>query len=678
MGSSIARQPSIHDRNDLRVPEKKFRPEIEGVRAVAAMLVAVYHIWLGSVSGGVDVFFIVSGYLITTSLLSRIVKYGRINLLEYLLGLARRLFPIAFFVILSVSLLSIIIMPLSQWDQIINEVFSSAFYFQNWQLATSAVDYLAQNNNASPFQHFWALSIQGQFYVTWPLVIFLSYILASKVLKTPVRKTLLGVLVAIFILSISYSVYITSVNQPWAYFDTFARAWEFSLGGMLALLLPYLNIPKKLGSVLGWFGLAVICLTGIVLPVSSMFPGYAALLPISGVMMVIIAAEKGHGFGVEKLLGSKPFLYFGSISYGFYLWHWPLLIFYYTYFGTETVPFHWGLGILVVTFILAVFSVKVIETPIRTINIKQSKPKLAVILVTLMTPVLVVYFSWGVYADQEQAELNDSYNVQEYPGAMAIHEGVDAPEGVEPISNLPDADSHLPDFYSDEDCYTDYDEWGVSHCSYGQTDNPEYTIAVVGGSHTGHWFPALDEISDELNMQIDIYNKDGCRFTTGDFDGGMNESCLDWNEKVIEPLMENPPDMIFGTATLNNWEKVPEGYIEQWEKFEGVTEVFAIRDNPRMNERIPECLETKSEEECSVSREQGLPDTPPWEVTQGIPDNVTFADLSKYFCDDDTCHSVVGNVMVYRDVHHLSNLYSYTLAEPLKKPLKEALENLDK
>ncbi|WP_347862282.1 acyltransferase family protein [Salimicrobium sp. PL1-032A] len=676
MGRSNNHAPNDYQ-NDLRVPEKRFRPEIEGVRAVAAMLVAIYHIWIGSVSGGVDVFFIVSGYLITTSLLSRLMKHGQINLVEYFLGLGRRLFPVAYLVIISVSLLSIIIMPLSQWEQIIAEVFSSAFYYQNWQLATNAVDYLSQNNNASPFQHFWALSVQGQFYLTWPLVIFVSYILARKVLKTPVRKTLLGVLAAIFVVSMSYSVYITSVNQPWAYFDTFARAWEFSLGGMLALLLPYVRLPEKLGLVLGWLGLMIICLTGIVLPVSSVFPGYAALLPISGVMMVILAAEKGHGFGVEKFLGSKALLYFGSISYGFYLWHWPLLIFYYNYFGTDTVPFLWGLAIIATTFVLSIVSVKFVETPIRNIDARKKKPKLAMILAAIMVPIFVVYFSWGAYAEQEQAERSAEYNVEEYPGAKVIEEGVEAPDGVEPILNPPDAESNLPDFYSDNDCYTSLDEWGVSHCSYGQTENPDYTVAVVGGSHTGHWFPALKKLSDELNMQIDVYNKDGCRFTTGDFGGAMNESCLDWNEKVIEPLMEDPPDMIFGTATVNSMTEVPEGYIEQWEKFEGVTEVFAIRDNPRMNTRIPECLETKSEEECSIPREEGLPETPPWEVTEGIPDNVTFADLTEYFCDDEECFSVVGNVMVYRDVHHISNLYSETLASPLKEPLEQALNNLE-
>ncbi|MFC7321990.1 acyltransferase family protein [Halobacillus campisalis] len=662
--------------SDLTAPEKRFRPEIEGIRAVAALLVAIYHIWLGSVSGGVDVFFIVSGYLITTSLLSRMVREGKINILEYLLGLARRLFPIAFIVILVTALLSILIMPQSQWEQIIAETFASAFYFQNWQLATSAVDYLAQNNDASPFQHFWALSIQGQFYVTWPIIIFLAYYLARKILKTPVRKTLLGVLIVIFTISIIYSIYITSANQPWAYFDTFARVWEFSLGGILALLIPYVNINKTISIVIGWLGLAIVCLTGIILPVSSVFPGYAALLPTTGVILVIISAEKGSRLGVERLLGSKPFLYFGSISYGFYLWHWPLLIFYYAYFGTDKASIQAGMAILLLTLILSILSVRILETPVRKINIKQSKLKLSAILFSLMLPVLVVYFSWGAYSEQVQDELSGEYSEEEYPGALAIHEGIEPPSDVEPISNTNDAESNLPDFYTEDGCFTSIEGAEVSYCSFGETENPEHTIALVGGSHTGHWFPALDELSEEMDFQIDVYNKDGCRFTTDDFGGAMNESCMEWNEKVIEPLREDPPDLVFGTATVNRGNKVPQGYIEQWEKLEGVTEVFAIRDNPRMKEKIPACIETKSEEECSIPREEGLSEVTPWENTEGIPDNVTFADLSEYFCDDETCHSVIGNVLVYRDQHHLTNLYSKTLAEPLREPLAEALESL--
>ncbi|MGM0898166.1 MAG: acyltransferase family protein [Bacillota bacterium] len=660
---------------DLRVPEKRFRPELEGIRAVAALLVAVYHIWIGSVSGGVDVFFIVSGYLITTSLLSRMVRDGRINYLENLLGLAKRLFPLAFTVMVVSAILSIVLLPLSTWRQTIAELFSSMFYFQNWQLANSAVDYLAQNNQASPFQHFWALSIQGQFYVTWPIVITLVYLLATKLLKMPVRKTLLVVLSAIFIASLSYSVYITAVNQPWAYFDTFARAWEFSLGGMLALLLPYLRFSDRAHLIMGWAGLAIIAFTGMVLPVSTVFPGFAALLPTGGVILVIIASENGQAFGVQKLLGSKPFQYFGSISYGFYLWHWPLLVFYYAYFNTETVTALGGFGILALTLVLSIMTIRLVEKPVREMPVKHSKKRLAKVLASLMMPAILVGATWGAFV---QASSAGSFTTEDNPGARAVSENIQPVKGAEIQPDFLTAKEVLPAFYNEDDCTTNGGKsTKLKDCSFGVTEDPDYVVALVGGSHSGHWFPALEEVAEELNMRIDVYIKDACRFTNDDFDGLLTEACMTWNENLEEHLMAEPPDMIFTTATVDNGDTVPEGYIDKWKQFEGISEIFAVRDNPRMKVDPTLCLDELSIANCSVERSEALSEVVPWENTQGISKNVAFADMSEYFCTDDTCPPVVGNVLVYRDEHHLTTLYSQTMGPALKEHLEPALENLN-
>jgi peptidoglycan/LPS O-acetylase OafA/YrhL len=660
--------------NDLKASEKRYRLEIEGIRAIAAILVAVYHIWLGTVSGGVDVFFIVSGYLITTSLLSKVEKKGRINLFEYLLGLAKRLFPIAFTVLLSTTILSIVIMPQVKWLQVISEIFPSSFYFQNWQLANNAVDYLAQNNEASPFQHYWALSIQGQFYITWPIIILLSYFIAKKVLKKPIRVTLLTLLSVIFISSISYSVYITATNQPWAYFDTFARVWEFSLGGILALLIPYLKFNKSICIFIGWMGLAVICLTGILLPVSNVFPGYAALLPTTGVILVIIASENSSRFGVEKLLGSKPFLFFGSISYGFYLWHWPLLIFYMVYLDTDSVSIQGGLAILLTTFILAFLSVKILETPVRKMNIKQSKVKLIAILATFILPVVFIQSSWESYVVHTQSSLNIELEMEDYPGARAIINNIVPNPDKKPLINVK---SHLPVFYDFPDCYSNYNDPKVKLCSYGEIHNPDYTIALVGGSHSGHWFPALEEIANELKLKIDVYNKDACRFSDDNFDGTLVESCMEWNETLINLLVSNPPNLVFTTANVNKGDTIPIGYINQWKKLEGITKVFAVRDNPRMLVDPPFCVEKRELELCTVLRKDALSEKTPWENTEGIPGNVTFADLSEYFCDDLTCFPVIGNVLVYRDTHHISTLYSKSLAPVLQEYIVATLDSLN-
>lgn len=604
-------------------------------------------------------------------------REGQIQFLEYLFGLGKRLLPNAFIVLLFSTVFSILLLPQVQWRQVISEVYASAMYHQNWRLASNAIDYLAQNNEASPLQHFWALSIQGQFYVTWPIIIFITYIFAIKVLKTPIRKSLLTILMTIFIFSLLYSINITNVNQPWAYFDTFARVWEFSLGGILALLLPYIRLNKVINIGIGWLGLFIIIFTGVLLPVSTVFPGYAALLPIFGVIFIVIAAEQGSHFGVERLLGSKPLIQFGQISYGFYLWHWPLLIFYYAIFNVSTVSFLGGMTILLITFLMSLLSTNLIEAPIRRISVKQSKGFLLPIFILFILPVLIVNTFWSIYLDRSQEVYKQYIEIEKDYISNVTYNHVNSTEiEPQPDINLIAAHLHtintLPVFYSDY-CYVAMNARGMKMCSYGETENPEYVIALVGGSRSGHWFPALEQFAKELKIQIDVYNKDACRFSTQDFGGALSDSCMEWNTLVIEPLLENPPDLIFTTANVDIEATIPKGYIEVWEKFEGITRIFAVRDNPTMQEDIPRCIEVNGPKACTVPREKVLAATPPWENTEGLPSNVYFADLSEYLCDEKVCHAVIDNMLVYRDRFHLSTLFASSLSEPIKEHLIKAL-----
>ncbi|SER70629.1 Peptidoglycan/LPS O-acetylase OafA/YrhL, contains acyltransferase and SGNH-hydrolase domains [Gracilibacillus ureilyticus] len=668
---------------DLIVPEKKFRPEIEGVRVLAAFLVAVYHIWFGKVSGGVDVFFIVSGYLITTSLLSRVAKLGTINLTEYYLGLVRRLWPLALTVVLFTITASYLIFPASRWITIVQEALSSIFYYENWQLAFNSVDYLAQNVDASPFQHFWALSLQGQFYITWPFIIFLAYFLATRIFKTPLRKTLLTILVVMFIASLSYSVYITEVNQPWAYFNTFARVWEFSLGGILALLLPYLKLPKVVSFIVGWTGFCIISLTGMVLPVSDVFPGYAALLPITGVIFVIVSAENASGFGVQKLLGTKLFLFLGSVSYAFYLWHWPLFIFYLAYFDVENVTVLAGILIIIVAFILSLVTSRLIEKPIQKLSPRNAKKKIIAIAASFLIPVAGVAIAWNMYGQQL---LNDPINGTDmsqvakqeyYTGLEELpEEYYSNNEEEELVPDFISVTKDLPEFYQQTECYTTMIGEGVKTCSYGDTTDPEYTLALVGGSHSGHWFPPIVTAAEQLNIEVQLYYKDACRFSTDDFNGGLDETCMSWNEELVEVLEKDMPDMIFTTATVEGSLEIPQGYIDLWENYEGRAEIIAIRDTPKFPYEVPACVEDKGMNDCHTEREGMMEDGKLTEEGRDLPENVHLIDFSDYICDDDTCYSVLNNIIIYRDTNHITTTFSETLAAPMRRELTEVIESL--
>lgn len=661
---------------DLKVPEKRFRPEIEGVRTVATLLIVMYHIWFDRVSGGIDVFFIVSGFLITTSLLNQIELNGYISFKRHIVGIAKRLVPLASLVIIVVGIAAIFILFQSQWIQTAKHLFASLLFYENWRLAFDAVDYLERDSNVSPFQHFWSLSIQGQFYVIWPFVIMLAAVLAKKLLKTPLRKTLLSMMSVIFVLSLSYSVYKTADNQPWAYFDSFARAWEFSIGGMFALLLPYLRLPKAISFIIGWLGLAIICLTGILLSVSTVFPGYAALLPISGVLFILISSENASVFGVTRILSIKPLTFMGGLTYGIYLWHWPLLVLFKYYFDISDVSFVQGLLLIIITIILSYVSYKTIEVPIRSISVKASVKKGTSVVIASIVTALVFATLFSNYV-KSNVDIDIAYGAVNYPGASVLHDDVKYNKQAPLFPSLADVKYDTASFYKEEGCFTMTEK--VTKCSFGVINNPDYVIALVGGSHSGHWYPALEAVMDELNIQVDVYNHDGCRFSADDFDGVLNEDCMKWNGNLIDLLKGNPPDLVFTTANVSPYYVIPSGYLNQFKALDGVTNVFAVRDTPRPDFEVPACLERHADDidDCSFYETRNIRFDQPLKVPSDIPDNVFLADFNNYICGPEKCDPVVGNLIVYRDKHHLTAQYSKTLAPYLKKELLVVFEWLE-
>ncbi|MGD6991138.1 acyltransferase family protein [Sutcliffiella horikoshii] len=487
----------------LTATKKRFRTEIEGLRAVAALLVAIYHIWLGNVSGGVDVFFVVSGFLITTSLLGRVQKEGKIDIIDFILGLAKRLFPAAFFVLLVVTVASMLWLPQVQWAQTLQEIFASAFYYQNWQLAFNAVDYLAQNNEASPVQHFWAMSIQGQFYLLWPTVVFGLALIMRKLFNMKLKTTLTTVLLTVFTASLTYSIYLTSTNQAFAYFHTFTRVWEFALGGIVAIIGSQIVLRKSISFIIGWIGLLAIVLCGIILQVSTVFPGYAALWPTVAAIFIILAGNNGGTFGVHRFLSLKPLAKLGNLSYALYLWHWPILVFYFIISGKETVPLLDGLIIIFASITLSYITTNLIEKPIRSMKKESPKWKRGSVVIACMVPVVLTASLWANQINKAEAELANLVENEEYPGALEVFSN----NVVEDVPVLPtplQAQNDLPKVYEDE-CHQSLEDSEVIACEYGETDNPEYTVALVGGSHSAQWLPALEEFAQEHHKTVEVH-----------------------------------------------------------------------------------------------------------------------------------------------------------------------------
>lgn len=661
--------------------KRRIRPELEGLRTIAAILVAIYHIWFNRVSGGVDVFFVVSGFLITTSLFSMYRKNGKILYFSYVIKLLKRLLPTAWLIGITTLIAGLYILPAFTKQQTLNEFLASVFYFQNWRLAIDSVDYLAQNNSASPFQHFWALSIQFQFYLVWLLIFFVAISILRVFSGKHIKSKLIILISIASIISFGYSVYLTAENQPVAYYHTLTRVWEFGIGGLLALTIQKLVISSKLAWVFGWLGLIGLISCGIVLQVSQLFPGYAALWPVLSAVFIIVAGNYSTNFSAFRLLSWKPLVKFGSISYAFYLWHWPLLIFYYALFEVEKVSFVNGLIIMVMASIFAYITIYGFEVPIRKLQVATWKTASFIIVFSA-----AIWISTMVYEDTSLAvpvadtEL-DEESLSAHPGAATYLETgrlTTVEEFKDPyIPSLEVAKQDRSVIY-EERCMVGKVTTAAKVCEYGELIDYDYTIALVGGSHSAHWQPMLEELGKNHKLKIVTYLKSSCRFSEEslpDF-----PECEKWFSNVKAKIAKDTPDLIFTVGNVESqkeeYDEVSDGFIEAWKYFEneGIP-LFLVRDTPWYKQHVLTCLSKNEDapENCKAKQEDIMRKENLITQADYIPESATTMDVTDYFCDGEYCHYVIGNVVTHFDANHMTATFSRSFAPVFEKPILEAL-----
>ena len=676
----MAASPSPSRRSSVRspVPTEGHRPEIDGLRAIAVLLVAVHHIWLGRVSGGVDVFLMLTGFLITGSLV-RAAERGRIRYGAFLARLATRLVPTAVLVIGVTLVATRFLLPEIRWRDTIAEGVASALYHENLYLALGSVDYLARDDGTSLFQHFWSLSIQGQFYLLWPLPIGLALWWATRRGTSP-RRSLVIVLGAVFTVSLAYSVHITRSDQAWAYFDTGARLWEFALGGLLALFPPHLNPAKSLRVLIGWAGLTALVLCGVLFQVSTVFPGYAALWPTLAAAALVVAGTTDSRWGADRLLTPRPVRYFGSISYALYLWHWPVLVFYLEFTGRTLASPLGGAAVLAVSVALAAATTPLADRV--TTYARASRVRGPAMTLACLLPLLLGTSVWTARLDAEQQRLEELLaDPRRYPGAAAI--GAEHGEYPDPVHPAPaSAAQDIPRTYEDG-CNQTIAGTEAIVCEYGPED-ADHTIALVGGSHAAHWFPALEAIAEQQDRRLLNIVKGACLFTDAPqlYKGEPYTECAEWNRAVMAELADLRPDTVFTTGTTTSMdttagfgeEVLVEGYVDRWRELEALgIEVVAVRDTPRLGFDAPECLATGSPEECSAPLTDSMAEVSPLEAAEpDLPDNVVTLDLTDLICEPDLCRPVVGNVLVFWDAGHISATYMRTLAPQLRSRVLSA------
>ncbi|HEV2093271.1 MAG TPA: acyltransferase family protein, partial [Rubrobacter sp.] len=511
-GRAGGRRPSSDEGRSPTGPEPAsggggFRPDVEGLRAVAVVAVLLYHAGVPSAGGGyvgVDVFFVISGYLITGLLLRELEKTGTISLARFYSRRAKRLLPLSVVVLASVVALSWLLFDPVRMDETSFGVLAAGVYAMNWLLAVEAADYFAAGLQASPVQHFWTLAVEEQFYLVWPALLLLVGWWCSRTGRG-LRPTLAFVLGGVAAASLAYSAYLTGAEAGAAYFSTLTRGWELALGGLLALAPASAlgRLPGWAAGALAWAGLAAVAFAAHRFGDDTLFPGTAALIPTLGTAAIIAAGSGAwSAASPSRLLAFGPVRHVGRISYSWYLWHWPPLVFAAEVWG-KLSPTE-GLAVLAVSYVPAVLTHRFVERPFLHSRRLSRYPRKALalggactatsiglgFLLFALTPIVPEAPEGGVAG---AAALRGGHSIQK--SAEAVH----------PTPREAEKKKNRPRMYADG-CHLDLPETESPACVYGNPSS-DTTVVLFGDSHAMQWFPALNELAKERDWRLLGFSK---------------------------------------------------------------------------------------------------------------------------------------------------------------------------
>lgn len=674
-----------------------FRTDIQGLRAVAIVLVLLSHAGFGFAAGGyvgVDVFFVVSGFLITTLLVKEAHDTGKISIAGFYARRARRILPAASAVTIATVVGTWMWFPPTRFDAVMQDAFTVIVYVVNYRFIAEQTEYLNADQSPSPFQQFWSLAVEEQFYLVWPLLLLCVLLLVKRD-----RSRLVGAAIAfavgIVAISLILSVFVTEQSQTTAYYAAHTRVWELAVGALLALALPALKkTAKALAWILGIGGLAAIVASAVLFDETTAFPGFAALLPVIGTALVLIAGSGAAGNPVSSLLGTAPFQFFGKISYSLYLWHWPILVLAPLALDAEpTVLFN--VVILVGTIAVAQFSYLCIEEPIR--NGSRCKSSNLWGLVTgvccsVLGIAMILTLTLGFPKELNQNENPvDLEAVQEAEDLSAVEQALMDGLAVEKVPadlspSLNGAEDDLPAVYEDG-CHLDLNYSDLpDDCVYGDRESGT-EIVLIGDSHAAQWFPALEAIADSRGWSLLSRTKSACTpvsVPVNDEDGEAEfTECWDWKQKVFDELDELRPDLVVLATSDNAPVRSESDAVEDWRSGWDETlarvgaaagAVVTVTDTPwAQGQTAPECLSLhlddvqhcQTEEPYAIERQQRRDAG----VAAAEAAGASVVDSAAWLCIDGGCPLIVGDLLVYRDNHHLSTPYTKSLANVLAEQL---------
>jgi peptidoglycan/LPS O-acetylase OafA/YrhL len=702
-----------------RSVHKEFRPDIEGLRAVAVVAVVLFHAEMPGVSGGfvgVDVFFVISGFLITGLLWREVSISGTVGLRQFYGARARRLLPASAMVGVLTMIGAAALLPPLHVANVMRDGIASALYVGNYWFIAEGVHYFGGHLPPSPFQHYWSLGVEEQFYLVWPaLIIGTAWLIRRARRRTRAEATsserpYLVVLVLIAAVSFALSLVITYVMPAAAFFSLPTRAWQLALGGLVALTGGHWRRVRVLpAAIVGWGGLALILLACTELSPATMYPGTAALLPTLGAALVIGAGCAAPSQGCGRTLGTSPMRAIGRVSYSWYLWHWPVLVLAPALLG-HPLGLAARLAAALLSGALAVLTLRFIENPLRfAVPIRRSAlTSLALggaataaavctgvaLLVSLPTPV-----GHGAPAaalsitatppladdaiDAHDAAVRHAFaQVQAAVAASADLEAV--PSNLQPPLAVAASETKAMLF---DGCLREPFQSGQPECAAGDTAS-RTTVALVGDSHAAMWNPAFQQLATQRHWRLEMLAKGACPLLdlpiANELSSGLVERvehCDQWRGQTIARLRAEHPRLIvlglwrgYGAGNSNGWMFGFNSYDAEWisnltrlvQQLRGTgAKVLVLGPTPDPHTSVPICLSAHLDDATACAPTRSTAVNPSGIAAESAATEAgggQYINLTELFCTTNSCPVIVGNSLVYVDESHLTLEYSRLLA----------------
>ncbi|GGJ82750.1 acyltransferase [Pilimelia anulata] len=677
-----------------------FRPDIEGLRAVAVLLVVLGHagsVTLGGGYVGVDVFFVISGFVITTGLLREVAAGGTVSIRRFYARRALRLIPAAVPVILGVLVATWLLQPLRATRTALDAL-ASATYAINLRLPWVGTDYFNHGDPPSPLQHFWSLAVEEQFYLLWPLLLVGLVTLYRRRGGTGVPTRRLAAIVGwLATASFALGVVLTEAAPHWAYFSSATRAWELAVGVLLALGARRLaRLPRRAAAVLGPAGLAAVLAAATLYTDTTDFPGWAALLPVLGTAAVLAAGAGGYRGPVGRALGLAPMQYLGRLSYSWYLWHWPFLTFGAVVLGPKLDP-RQGLYLVLLALGVAALSHHLLENPVRHLPALRRAPTRglafggALSVATALAALVATQSIPPPTGRGEQLDARAAVATAPSPQGRlsqlltASNKPTIVPANLTPP--LQAAAENLPAPYTDGCQASERPSHQLTHCVYGDRTSST-TVVLFGDSHAAHWFNAVDAIAKQRRWKLSVWIRNECApasvLVYGRTDRRLLHDCSRWRRGALQRIRELKPKLVI-TSNTGTYTTAPDGgadsaevWLAGWrETLRHLTAAGArvafINTTPHLRDDVLPCLvaHVNDARACQRVRRDAVPEIGRRTVVAAAlrRAGVHVIDPLPWLCTATACPPVVANTLVYRDNNHLTTAYSSLLAPVLSRAL---------